>query len=235
MLQGGNGNRRIRTARRSDARAGIALLKRRCWYADGDGGDKPPADGDNDGGIPPGNAGDDELVKLRAEKEEWRVERATLRRENQERRAASETADEKIKAADEARLLAAGEHETVIANLRADNESLKVRAEIGDRAIETMAANNQAFIDALPEQRRELVPVELDTHALASWIERNRNSDSLSLPTAPNFDAGAGGGSGSKTNNNSGINLDAEQREMAMKMGMTPEQYAARLPSANKK
>lgn len=227
----GNKYQRPITARRFDAEAAISLLKRRPWFSNDGGTGDDPEDGGT-GGNDPGGSGDDELTTLRAKAETDRVTIATLKRENMQKSQSVTSAESAAQEAEEARLIAIGEHETVIANLRAENESLKARAEIGDKAIETMAINNQVFIDSLPEQKRSIVPVALDTQALASWIERNRGDDSLSMPKAPEFDAGANGGqSGGTPRGNSGVALTKDQAEMALRLGMTNDEYAANLPT----
>ena len=224
---------RPRTLRRAGAEAGISLLKRRCWYADEPDGDNDPdgdgGAGDNDGGnAPDGN--DDELTRLRAESEEWRKKEAALKREAMQSRDAKKKADDAAQKAEEDRLLAIGEHETVIANLRTENEQLRLRAEIGDEAIQSMTDDNQVRFDDTPETLRYQIPVDYSPQKLSQWWAKYGNK--VKMPNAPDFDAGDGGGQSGRNNNDkqSDVKLTPEQKEFADKVGMTYEQYAENLP-----
>ena len=226
----GNKYQRPITARRVNADAVISLLKRREWYSDDGGTGDDPDDGgtgDND----PGGSGNDELTTLRAKAEADRITIATLKNENMKKSQSVQTAESAAQEAEEARLIAIGEHETVISNLRTENESLKARAEIGDNAILEVTAANQLRFDATPEALRYQVPVKYPPLELSKWWAEH--GDNVKMPNAPDHDAGAGGGqSGSGGSNGKSIKLTADEKEAADKLGMTHEQYYDNRPKA---
>lgn len=228
MPTGSNIQRPI-TARRCNAEFSISLLKRRTWFSDDGGTGDDPKDG-SAGGNDPSGSGDDELTTLRAKAETDRVMIATLKRENMQKSQSVTSAESAAQEAEEARLIAIGEHETVIANLRAENESLKVRAEIGDKAIREVTEANQLRYDATPDSLRWQIPKDYEPMALAKWWAEYGGN--IKMPQAPDFDAGANGGQSGQTNDGkkSDVKLTTEQMEAADKLGMTHEQYAANLP-----
>lgn len=225
----GSKYQRPSTARRTDANAVISLLKRRAWYSDDGGTGNNPDDGGS-GGNDPDGSGDDELTTLRAKAETDRVTIATLKRENMQKSQSVTSAESAAQDAEEARLIAVGEHETVIANLRVENESLKVRAEIGDNAIQEVTEANQLRIDNTPDALRWQIPTGYSPLELARWFAEHGSK--LKMPNAPDFDAGVNGGQSGQINDKkqSGVKLDPEQMEMADNLRMTYEQYAASLP-----
>jgi phage I-like protein len=76
-----------------------------------------------------------------------------------------------------------------------------------------------AQVEALPEDKRGLVPDELTTQQKLSWIAKN----AAILKAPASFDIGAGhlGGSGTK-----GVELTQEEIAVAKQFGMKPEDYA---------
>lgn len=218
MREGNKSFIRIRTARRSNAEAGISLLKRRTWYSD-DGGDPPEGNNDQDGQDADPNA-----VALEKAQNDLKLAQKQIGRLNyeaQQNRETSEALEADRLAAEEARLLAAGEHQQIIDQQKSELEKMKTRAVIGDQAVADAAESNEAFIASLSEADRDLIPDELSTTQLAKWINKNRTR--LTTPAAPELNAGSGADSGGS--NNKPIVLTALQKQMCKDAHMSEDDY----------
>jgi len=96
---------------------------------------------------------------------------------------------------------------------------LQPKADGADSAHATLKEVLEAQVEAIPNNKRDLVPDELSTEQQLAWIAKNREL----LGKSAQFDIGAGeqGGSGDKS-----VNLSSEDAAMAKKMGLSQEDYA---------
>lgn len=85
----------------------------------------------------------------------------------------------------------------------------------------TIREANDARIASIPEHMRSVVPTDYSPDKLAKWLDNNASV--LSRPQAPELGAGVAGGNGAP------IKLTAVQIDVAKRMGMTEEDYAAAL------
>ena len=108
----------------------------------------------------------------------------------------------------------------------ADLESLKPLAERAQALEAIIRESNEARIKSVPENMRNLIPVDYAPERLQAWL--NANEGLLRRSPAPDFDAGAGGSGGSAS-----TKLTDDQRAMAKRFGMTEEQYIAQLKKLN--
>lgn len=99
---------------------------------------------------------------------------------------------------------------------------LKPKAEKVESLEAALKEDLTAQVEAIPEDKRTLIPDELSTEQQLKWISKNR----ALLSKAEPFDIGAGkqGGSSQKS-----VVLTQEQREMAKKTGVSEEEYAKNL------
>lgn len=108
----------------------------------------------------------------------------------------------------------------------ADLESLKPLAERAQALEAIIRESNEARVKAVPENMRNLIPMDYAPEKLQAWL--NANEALLRRSPAPDFDAGAGGSGGSAS-----TKLTEEQRAMAKRFGLTEEQYIAQLRKLN--
>lgn len=120
------------------------------------------------------------------------------------------------------RLQEEGNYRELAQKHAADLESLKPLAERAQALEAIIRESNEARMKAVPENMRNLIPVDYAPERLQAWL--NANEALLRRSPAPDFDAGAGGSGGSAS-----TKLTEEQRAMAKRFGMTEEQYIAQL------
>lgn len=132
-----------------------------------------------------------------------------------------------IEAASRKKLEEQGNFSELKTQLQAEIEALKPTAERAAALEKILRESNEARIKNVPEQIRSMIPMDYPPERLQKWLADNEAL--LSKPPAPNFDAGAGAGAGQ------GIvtpKLTDEQKQLAKKVGMTDEQYAAAMHKA---
>lgn len=121
--------------------------------------------------------------------------------------------------AETARLKESEDYKALYEKEQAKVLELQPKADGADSAHATLKEVLEAQIEAIPENKRSLVPDALSTEQQLAWIARNREQ----LGKSAQFDIGAGekGGTGDKS-----VTLSQEDAAMAKKMGMSHEEYA---------
>lgn len=175
---------------------------------------------DNAGSVAPGNL-DDALKYIAA------LEKRVAEQKERASKYFSETKSlsDRLNAIEEGtrkRLQEEGNYRELAQKHAADLESLKPLAERAQALEAIIRESNEARMKAVPENMRNLIPVDYAPERLQAWL--NANEALLRRSPAPDFDAGAGGSGGSAS-----TKLTEEQRAMAKRFGMTEEQYIAQL------
>ena len=104
----------------------------------------------------------------------------------------------------------------------AEVESLRPYQERYETIIANLKANNERRLEAVPENMRTLIPPIDDPGTMAQWLDTNWQL-LTNKPFAPSLNGGAGG-SQVRT---STVSLNDAELEMARKMGLSAEDYAA--------
>ncbi len=205
--------KQFRTARRRDLPGMIDLTQRRKWYDDqppgAPGPDKqlPPDDGDGDDDtLPPDVPAwvQTRLKKANAEAARYRNELRTYQTETEKQ--------------NQKDLAEQGRWKDLYEQAKPTLESasqMKDRLALLEGAI---VQRNEARVQAIPEDLRDMVPEYADPVQLEQWLDKNASR--LTRSAAPNLDAGKRGDRGAN------ITLTAAQLDAAKKAGLTPEQYA---------
>ena len=144
------------------------------------------------------------------------------RKQAEERLAALERAESERQ---QQAAIARGEHEQVIAQLRADLDAANAQLETGQSYRDALMASVQKRVESIPEARRSLVPGFDDPVKLADWLDNNQHL--LVTPTPPPTGAGLTG-----DRKPASMKLTPEQQKMARMFGMTDEEYAKGLLGA---
>ena len=226
--------KRNRTQRRSDAQGGISLLRRRSWYAEGDGADAPPADdppteeGADAPPPPPPSDLETELAELNAIKEKSESKIAELNAEAKRRRLENEDI---LKSTGSWERLAT-EREAEVLRLQAQLESMAPFKERYEAHLVNLKAQNEVRVSELPETSQDLVPEYDSPEKTAAYL--NRHWAKLMGRPAPNLDGGAGGG-GKRRPESKAADIDRQQADLASGYGITidPEALAKRRQNRN--
>lgn len=128
-----------------------------------------------------------ELLDLRREVNDKRIENKRLKDEEQKRQAEASKAEQAKLEADKQWETLAGKHKATI-------DELTPKAEQADRLLALITSQNTARIEKLPKEMQSLVPTNYDPVALSEWLEAN--AAVLAKPKVPNLDAGSGGDKG---------------------------------------
>lgn len=132
-----------------------------------------------------------------------------------------------IEAANRKKLEEQGDFATVKTELMAQIENLKPSAERAAALEKILRESNEARIKNVPERKRSMIPMDYPPERLQKWLADNEAL--LANEPPPNFDAGAGAGAGQGSVT---PKLTDEQKQLAKKVGMTDEQYAAAMHKA---
>lgn len=218
----------IRTARRTNAAAGVDLRKRRVWFADMDGGgagSDSPANGQSgaqNGEIDLSTLPENIRSFIENQKSEWEAHKKKLNDEAASHRIRAKELQEQLEAqrqADAQRLAEQGNYKALHEQTQKQLESVLPYKERTEALENLIRESNKQRIERIPEDYRSLVPADLAPERVASWLDANESK--LTKPFAPPTDAGAGGGSGQPTN----PKLTAEEKQVAARFGMTEAEY----------
>jgi hypothetical protein len=196
--------RRVRTASRSNA--GISLLKRRAWFAEGDGAGSNPQQPPTPGATPPtpaagqppatitipANIGDDTDISQLPEPLQNYIK--SLRTEAQTRRQKEAQRDAEIAEAERKRLAEQGEWQKLAGEWEAKAKTLESEKARADALEGQIKAMNEARIKLIPEALRSTVPADYAPAKLSAWLDVN--VPLLTKTPAPGLDAGKRGESG---------------------------------------
>ena len=207
---------RALTARRAGAEGGVSLSKRRVWYADETGSEKPQDAGQQ----PPTEIGDDDDISSLPDGVRKYIKR--LREESKERRLALKKAQDEQGQREAQRLAEEGKFKELAEQRARELESLKPLQERAAALEARIQAGNEARIKRIPETMRGVIPTDYTPERLSEWLDKNEHL--LTGRQAPNLDAGEGGRG--STGGNNAPKLTAEQIALARAAGMTPEEYA---------
>ena len=146
-----------------------------------------------------------DLLEERKKRQDAEARATTLEKESQDRLTAQ--------------LIEQGKYKD-LADQRAEKlAELQPKADQIDAYEATLKKVLDAQVAAIPEDRRALLPEALTTQGQLDWIAKN--AAILKAPTA--FDIGAGRQGGGEDNK---VKLTPEEHAMAVKGGMTDEEYA---------
>lgn len=217
--------RRVRTTRRSDARAGVSLLKRRKWCSDDDSGDDPQnKDGDDpqkdddsfDFDALPDNV-QQYIHGLRQESGKYRLGK----KEMALKLAETENKMSNLEEARKVELEREGNFQELNRTQELELTDLRIKAEKAERLEKVMIANNETELAKIPEHLRELYP-DGTPEQQSTWLRKAVSK--LTAPLIPDLDGGAGGQSrGQRTT----VKLSNEEKAIAANMRMTEEEYQA--------
>ena len=130
--------------------------------------------------------------------------------------------EESQKQAQQERLAQQNEWKTLAEQRQAEIEQLKDYQERYNAMIDNIKANNEKRLEGIPDTMRSLVPPIDDPATLGQWLDANWQI-LTAKPNAPSLNGGAGSAPARTAN----IALSDAELDMARKMGLTAEQYAA--------
>lgn len=130
--------------------------------------------------------------------------------------------EESQKQAEQERLAKQNEWQTLAEQRQAEIEQLKDYQERYTKMVDGIKANNEKRLEAIPETMRSLVPPIEDPVTLGQWLDTN-----WQILTAKTVAPSLNGGAGSAPARTNSIALTDAELDMARKMGLTAEQYAA--------
>lgn len=125
-----------------------------------------------------------EILELRKEAAERRVENKRLKEADEKRLA-------EAKAAEEKRLADQQEWQKLADARAAELAAVAPKAELADRLLARIDAANKAKIEKLPSDMQSLVPTAYDVIALSEWLDANY--ERLASPKPVNLDGGRRG------------------------------------------
>ena len=146
----------------------------------------------------------------------------TLRQEAAGYRTKLREFEESQKQAEQERLAKQNEWQTLAEQRQVEIEQLRGFQEKYTAMIENIKANNEKRLEAVPETMRSLVPPIEDPVTLGQWLDTN-----WQILTAKTVAPSLNGGAGSAPARTNSIALTDAELDMARKMGLTAEQYAA--------
>jgi hypothetical protein len=158
----------------------------------------------------------------KSENEEHMIPKSRLDDEIQKRKDLEKRLSAMEKAhndAEEKRLKESEDYKALYEKTAAELADAKPKAEKAETYEATLKETLAAEIEAVPTERRTLIPEELSVEAQLRWISKNRGLLSKAEP----FDIGAGR-KGNKQQNT--VELTPEEKAEAKKFGYTEEQYA---------
>lgn len=124
--------------------------------------------------------------------------------------------------ADDARLAQQQEWQKLAEQRAAEVEALRPYQEKYTAVVEAMKASNEKKLQAIPDTMKSLVPPIDDPATLANWLDTNWQL-LTGRPTAPSLN----GGAGQAAPRTASVTLTDAELQMAAKMGITAEEYAA--------
>lgn len=130
--------------------------------------------------------------------------------------------EESQKKAEEERLAQQQEWQKLAEQRAAEIESLRPFQERYNAMLEAVRAGNEKKLEAIPETMKTLVPPIDDPVALGQWLDANWQI-LTGKPTAPSLNGGAGAAPARTTS----VALTDAELQMAAKMGISAEDYAA--------
>ena len=218
---------KIRTIRRSNAEAGVSLLKRRAWYAEDDGSDDP----EDHGGAETSPEDADDVEGNIDDLPKWaqKVIYDTRSEAKKRRKEVGELRDVQRKR-EQDRLEENGEFKKLAEDRLSEITELTAYKDRFETLESMITSSNEQRVEDIPETLRSIVPVDYSPDKLAAWLDANANK--LTTPDAPDFNAGEGGGSGGREKP---VKLDAQQEKMIAESGIDREKYIARLKAREEK
>ena len=130
--------------------------------------------------------------------------------------------EESQKQAKQERLAQQNEWKALAEQRQAEIEQLKDYQERYNAMIDNIKANNEKRLEGIPDTMRSLVPPIDDPATLGQWLDANWQI-LTAKPNAPSLNGGAGSAPARTAN----IALSDAELEMARKMGLSAEDYAA--------
>ena len=130
--------------------------------------------------------------------------------------------EESQRKAEEARLAQQQEWQRLAEQRATEIESLKPYQEKYTAVVEAMRAGNEKKLQAIPDAMKSLVPPIEDPATLGQWLDANW-SILTGKPPVPSLN----GGAGQAQHRTSSVTLTDAELNMAAKMGISAEDYAA--------
>ena len=124
--------------------------------------------------------------------------------------------------AEEERLTQQQEWQRLAEQRAAEIESLKPYQEKYTAVVEAMKVGNEKKLQAIPDTMKSLVPPIEDPATLGQWLDANW-SILTGKPPVPSLN----GGAGQTQHRTSSVSLTDAELQMAAKMGISAEDYAA--------